>query len=145
MKTKKLSTLPALLQEVDMESNWVDFKALKAAVSMTAVLQHYGVGGLKKRGAELRGRCPIHQGDTSEAFHVNTEKNAFQCFSCKAKGNVLDFVAAMEQCSVRDAGLKLQDWFSLAVGAGLAQPSRPTPRLHSGARQRADGVPTTGS
>ncbi len=47
------------------------------------------------------------------AFHVNTEKNAFHCFVRGAKGNVLDFVAAMEKCSVRDAGLKLQSWFCL--------------------------------
>ena len=30
-------------------------------------------------------------------------------------GNVLDFVAAMERCSVRDAALKLQDWFTVAT------------------------------
>jgi DNA primase len=96
--------------------NWVDFKAIKAAVSITAVLDRYGVSGLRKHGAELRGKCPIHKGDGAEAFHVNTEKNAFHCFSCNAKGNVLDFVAVMEKCSVRDAGLKLQQWFGLAVG-----------------------------
>ena len=95
-----------------MQSNWVDFKAIKAAVSMTAVLERYQVRGLKKQGEELRGRCPIHNGE-GDAFHVNVSKNAFQCFSCQAKGNVLDFVAAMEKCSVRDAGLKLQDWFGL--------------------------------
>lgn len=122
-----------------MQSNWVDFKTVKGAVTMAAVLQRYNVTGLKKHGPELRGRCPIHQGEGAEAFHVNTEKNAFQCFSCHAKGNVLDFVAAMEQCSVRDAGLKLQDWFGLAVGGPLSQPSRPTlPAV--GARQKADNA-----
>ncbi len=121
-----------------MENNWVDFKAVKAAVSITAVLQHYQVALKKSTGGEFRGPCPIHQSKTrGDSFHVSPEKNAFQCFTCDAKGNVLDFVAAMEQCSVRDAALKLQDWFGLA-GGPLAQPSRPTPRLHSGARQRAD-------
>lgn len=108
-----------------MNSNWVDFKAVKTAVPIAAVLQRYGIQGLKQLGAELRGRCPIHQGDGTDAFHVNTEKNAFQCFSCQAKGNVLDFVAAMEKCSVRDAGLKLQEWFGIADGR-LTQASRPT-------------------
>jgi len=44
-----------------------------------------------------------------------TSKNAFNCFSdvCKARGNVLDFVAAMEKCSIRDAALKLQEWFKV--------------------------------
>jgi len=97
---------------------WVDFKAVKDAVPITAVLQHYGVQGLKKSGHELRGRCPIHKGEGSDAFKVNVEKNVFQCFSCQAKGNVLDFVAAMEKCSVRDAGVKLQEWFTIAAGSG---------------------------
>ena len=118
-----------------MQNNWVDFKAVKEAVPILAVLQRYQIQGLKKHGGELRGRCPIHQGEGSDAFHVSAEKNCFQCFSCGAKGNVLDFVAAMEQCSVRDAGLKLQDWFGLAAENGPPA-SRPTPRQHSGARQR---------
>jgi DNA primase len=96
-----------------MESNWVDFKAVKAAVSMEMVLDRYKVNWLRKKDSELRGRCPIHQGEGSEAFHVSITKNAFHCFSCKARGNVLDFVAAMEKCSVRDAGLKLQEWFAV--------------------------------
>src|ERR1700722_5550137 len=71
-----------------MESNWVDFKAIKQAVSIEQILQHYGVK-LKRSGKELRGRCPIHKGEGTDSFHANAEKNAFQCFSCQAKGNVL--------------------------------------------------------
>jgi DNA primase len=126
-----------------MESNWVDFKAIKQAVPLPAVLRRYQVQGLKTHGQELRGRCPIHKGEGTESFHVNTQKNVFQCFSCKAKGNVLDFVAAMEQCSVRDAGLKLQDWFGLAAGAGAGkrsdQPAPPADTSTELARERIAG------
>jgi DNA primase len=104
-----------------MESNWVDFKTIKQAVTIGQVLDHYGVK-LKKSGKELRGRCPIHQGDGTDSFHVSTDKNAFHCFSCQAKGNILDFVAAMEKCSVRDAGLKLQKWFSVTAVGQAAEP-----------------------
>jgi DNA primase len=100
--------------------NWVDFKTIKAAVSLRHVLAHYKVN-LTGSGKELRGRCPIHKGEGTDSFHANTEKNAFHCFSCQAKGNVLDFVAAMEKCSVRDAGLKLQEWFDLKVGDGAVK------------------------
>ena len=125
-----------------MESNWVDFKAVKAAVSMTAVVQHYGIPDLKKHGAELRGRCPIHQGESAGSFHVNVEKNVFQCFSCKAKGNVLDFVAAMEKCSVRDAGLKLQDWFARAASNGGMTPAGTTTETGSQlAKEETAGEP----
>ncbi len=96
-----------------MQDNWVDFKAIKAAVPMEMVLARYGINWLRKKDDELRGRCPIHQGEGQSTFNANLSKNAFHCFSCKARGNVLDFVAAMEKCSVRDAGLKLQEWFSI--------------------------------
>src|SRR5579871_503700 len=100
-----------------MQDNWVDFKAVKAAVTMEMILARYGVNWLGKKKDGLHGRCPIHQGEGPDTFHVSLAKNAFHCFSCKARGNVLDFVAAMEKCSVRDAGLKIQKWFSISTAA----------------------------
>src|ERR1035441_8591047 len=104
-----------------METSWVDFKAIKEAVTLGQVLDRYGVK-LKRIGKELCGPCPIHQGDGTRSFHANTEKNAFHCFSCQAKGNVLDFVAAMEKCSVRDAALKLKDWFPVSGSGSIPAP-----------------------
>jgi hypothetical protein len=99
-----------------MTTEWVDFKKVKGAVDMQMVLDHYGINGLTKSGDELRGPCPIHKGlPRSKNFTVNLRKNAFKCFSsdCKAHGNVLDFVAAIERCDVRDAALKLAEWFKV--------------------------------
>lgn len=96
-----------------MEKEWVDFRAIKATVSMQNLVEHYQLRDLRKSNNELRGRCPIHNGEGDRTFHINLSKNVFQCFSCKAKGNVLDFVAAMEHCSVREAALKLQSWFAV--------------------------------
>src|ERR1039457_87084 len=92
---------------------WVDFGAVKQAVSLEAVLRHYHVPGLRKRGPQLTGRCPIHRGQREDSFRASLSKNAFHCFACQAGGNVLDFVAAMEQCSIRQAALRLQQWFSI--------------------------------
>jgi DNA primase len=96
-------------------NEWVDFKAVKVAVTIEMVLYHCGVTGLKKTGNELRGKCPIHRGANNKHFTVNLTKNVFKCFfaQCGAHGNVLDFVATMDQCSVRDAALKLRDWFKV--------------------------------
>jgi DNA primase len=118
-----------------MESNWVDFKAIKEAVTLGHVLERYGVK-LKRSGKELRGRCPIHQGDGPDSFHANTEKNAFHCFSCQAKGNVLDFVAAMEKCTVRDAALRIQDWFEIGE-TGEHQLAQKPPTGSQPAREEA--------
>lgn len=104
-----------------MPDEWVDFRVIKGAVDMQMVLDHYGINGLTKSGEELRGPCPIHKGsERSKTFTVNLRKNAFKCFSkgC-VSGNVLDFVAATERCSVRDAALKLQEWFKI----GESEPS----------------------
>src|SRR5260370_16187187 len=100
-----------------MANNWVDFKAVKDAINMDMALTHYQINWLRKEKGELVGRCPIHRGEGDRAFHVSLAKNAFNCFSCKARGNVLDFVAAMEKGSAPEAALKLIEWFSISVPA----------------------------
>ena len=98
---------------------WVDFGAVKQTVSLEAVLRHYQVPGLRKRGHQLVGPCPIHRGQRDDSFRASLSKNAFHCFACQAGGNVLNFVAAMEKCSIRQAALRLQRWFSVdAPGEG---------------------------
>ena len=109
-----------------MENSWVDFRAIKAAVTMQAILDRYKINWLRKSGGELRGRCPIHEGEGGDAFHVSVTKNAFHCFSCKARGNVLDFVAAMEKCSVRVAAARMQEWFSIDSRSAAADANRST-------------------
>ena len=94
-----------------MSNGWVDFQAVKASVSLAEVLRHYGVEHLRgRRPGQLEGRCPIHGGQRTDAFQASLSKNAFHCFACQAHGNVLDFVAAMEHCSVRQAALRLAMW-----------------------------------
>ena len=96
-----------------MKSGWVNFAELKGAVSLRTVLQVYGVWEKLRRsgGGHYRGSCPIHRGEGRDAFHVQLDKNAFHCFSCHAGGNVLDLVMALERCSLREAALRLQQWF----------------------------------
>lgn len=98
---------------MEEKNGWVDFKAIKEAVSMQMVLDRYEVKGLRKKGAEVRGRCPIHPGASERSFTVNLTKNAFRCFECNARGNVLDFVAAMQSCTVKDAAMLLAKWFKV--------------------------------
>jgi DNA primase len=96
-------------------SGWVDFAAVKRAVSLETVLRHYQVPGLRRRRNRIEGQCPIHRGQRDDSFRVDLDKNVFHCFSCQAGGNVLAFVAAMERCSIREAALRLQRWFPIGV------------------------------
>jgi hypothetical protein len=105
-----------------MNENWVDFKAVKAAVSIEMVLARYDVKVHRSNQFYVRAPCPLptHKtGDSNQSFGANTSKNAWACQSqsCvdgrggKKGGNVLDFVALMESCTIRDAALKLKEWF----------------------------------
>lgn len=88
---------------------WVSFAEIKRGVTLEQVLRFYGVTWLRRSGVDqYRGRCPIHRGQGKEAFHANLKRGLFHCFACGAGGNVLDFVAAMEGGSIRDAAVRLQ-------------------------------------
>jgi DNA primase len=119
-----------------VSSVFIDFKAMKQAVSMEMVLAHYNVRLRRVNKSYMRGKCPLptHAASTSaDSFGVHTEKNAWACQSdsCvkmrsgKKGGNVLDFVAVMENCSIRDAAIKLHDWFRAgAPSAPAKEPER---------------------
>src|ERR1700686_1429498 len=111
-----------------MSSAYVDFKTVKEAVSMEMALAHYNVNVRKVNQSYLRGKCPLptHAASSSaDSFGVHIGKNAWACQSdswVKARagkqgGNVLHFTALMEGCSIRDAALKLHDWFASATAA----------------------------
>ena len=51
-----------------------------------------------------RGPCPFCEAVDGTPFSVSLEKNCFQCFSCHASGNILDFVSKWESVSIREAG-----------------------------------------
>ena len=107
-----------------MTAGWVNFAQVKATVSLRRVLEDYGIlERLRRSGQDhYRGPCPIHQGEGRDAFHGDLGKNVFHCFACGAGGNVLDLVAHMERCSLREAALRLQRRY-LAVD--FAVPPRP--------------------
>ena len=60
-----------------MQGKWVAFKDVKRVVTMQMLLDHYGVDWLRSTGDELRGRCPLHNGEGERAFHVNLAKDLF--------------------------------------------------------------------
>jgi DNA primase len=92
--------------------NWLDFKSIKRSVTLEPVLRHYHVKLRRSGIGQYRGCCPIHHGDGRDAFHVNLARNVFHCFACGAGGTVLDFVAAMEGCSLFEAAQMLKSMCS---------------------------------
>ena len=109
-------------------SRWVDFRELRQSLSIEQVLTSYHLP-LERVGLhQLRGPCPLptHSSERSrESFSVDTARNVWACHSatcCEARqgrvgGNVLDLVACLEGCSLRQAALRLQEEWR---GAGMA-------------------------
>jgi DNA primase len=97
------------------KSSFVDFKAVKSAISMEQLLEHYGLRDrFKKSGDSLSGPCPIHKGENPTQFRVSVSKNIWNCFSeCKRGGNTLDFISRMENVTVHAAALKAIEWFGI--------------------------------
>ena len=109
-----------------MGSAWVNYHELKASVSIPQVLGHYGLlSGMKQRGEVLEGPCPIHKGHGPRQFRTTPSGHGYYCHGrCAAGGNVLDFVAAMEGVSIREAALLLVRWFKLQGTATTARPKK---------------------
>lgn len=99
--------------------NGLDFKSIKRAVKLESVLRHYHVELRRSGKDQYRGCCPIHHGDGCDAFHVNLARNVFHCFACGAGGTVLDFVAAMEGCTLLDAAQRLQSMMCTSAPSTL--------------------------
>lgn len=104
-----------------MAATWVDFKQIKADVGIEQVLARYGVRLRSMSRTEWRGRCPLpmhHSSRSRDSFMVNLARNVWSCHSqsCtqarggRAGGNVLDLVALMDGCSIREAAIRLQGW-----------------------------------
>jgi len=115
-----------------MRSQWVDFAAVKRSVEIEQVLRHYRVRLKRVRKDYFRGLCPLptHASEQSrESFGVDTGRNVWACHSvscCQARGgkvggNILDLVACMEACSIREAALRLRGWSDVSGETGLSE------------------------
>jgi DNA primase len=130
-------------------SRYVDFKAVKAAVTIPQVLERYGLAEkFKRSGDSLSGPCPLHDGQNPTQFRVSISKNCWHCFGrCNDGGNVLEFVARKESVSLREAALMLCEWFQLPEGekpAGKQNDEQKAPRAKQAvkaAKAKADASP----
>jgi DNA primase len=84
-------------------TGWIDFKKLRQELHFETVLRAYGVELKIKEthgGRQHQGFCPLptcNEGRSrSPSFSANLDKGIWQCFSCGAKGNVIDFGVRME-------------------------------------------------
>lgn len=59
--------------------------------------------GLKKTGIRYKALCPFHDDKNLGSFIVYPKGNCYKCFSCGAKGGVVEFLMEHEKLSYPDA------------------------------------------
>lgn len=50
--------------------------------------------------------CPLHK-EKSSSFHIMPNSNRYKCFGCGATGSTIDFVMAVDKCTVAESIKKL--------------------------------------
>jgi transposase InsO family protein len=95
----------------------IDFEAVRALVTMAAVLPLLGFQARTTHGAQQRGACPLHGATvgTSRCFSVNLEQHTFRCFQCGRCGNALDLWAQATRQPIYDAALDLCQRLGIAL------------------------------
>lgn len=97
----------------------VDFAAVRAQLDIVTLLEHLGFQPRSRRGAQIRGACPLHAATlgTARCFSVNVDTHLFHCFKCGKHGNALDLWCAAKRLTPYDAALDLCRRFNLSPQA----------------------------
>jgi DNA primase len=87
----------------------IDFRELRALVSIGDVLELAGFIPVARTGDQVRGPCPIHdtKAPRGRSFSANLRKNTFRCFGCGVGGNQLDLWVALSHFPLAEAAADL--------------------------------------
>lgn len=88
----------------------IDYRALRARISMEHVLRLLRFRPSTRRGKRLRGPCPLHDptgADDPRCFSVHLGRHIFHCFRCGAGGNQFDLWRLIHQQPHHPAALNL--------------------------------------
>jgi DNA primase len=97
------------------------FTYLKSRIAILDIINHYTA--VRKTGNYWKGCCPFHSEKTA-SFTVSPDKNIFYCFGCHAGGDVITFVAKIENLSPLEAVHHLAEQYSIALPENLEKPSK---------------------
>lgn len=93
----------------------LDFTRLKEAVSIEQVLAQRGLlDGLRLRGHQLVGACPVHGGDNPRAFVVDRHKGLWRCFTiCDGGGDVVELIRRLDHVGYSEVARRLMTYTTL--------------------------------
>jgi DNA primase len=93
---------------------FIDFAELKQKVTIIQVAEMLGLK-LTQSGTQLRGCCPIHNGNQDRQFVITPEKGVWFCFGqeCNRGGDLIELVARVQKVSQKEAALAIARHFNL--------------------------------
>ncbi len=89
--------------------------SIRSSVNIVDIVSSYIP--LTKRGKNYFGVCPFHP-DSDPSFCVSEQKQIYTCFSCKATGNVFQFIMNYENITFVDALKVIADKSGISVDVG---------------------------
>lgn len=92
------------------------FIFIKSHLSIQDVVGEYAT--LHRAGAYLKSRCPFHHEKTG-SFTVSPDRGIFYCFGCHTGGDLITFIAKMENCSPLEAAQFLAERYQIQLPADL--------------------------
>ena len=103
----------------------IDFDAVRAALTMAAVLGLLGFHANSTRGAQQRGPCPLHgsSSGTSRCFSANLDDHVFHCFKCGRSGNALELWALANRLTSYDAAIDLCERLHIPLPTLIPHPA----------------------
>jgi DNA primase len=92
------------------------FTFIKSRVSIVDVINEYAT--LRKAGGYWKARCPFHHEKTG-SFTVSPHKEIFYCFGCHKSGDVISFIADVENCSQIEAAKYIAERYQIELPEDL--------------------------
>ncbi|HBS47626.1 TPA: DNA primase [Candidatus Dependentiae bacterium] len=88
------------------------FNFLKSNLSILDVVGEYV--SLKPAGSYHKGTCPFHS-EKDASFTVSPDRGIFYCFGCHCSGDLISFVAKIENMTQLEAAKHLIDHFNITI------------------------------
>src|SRR3954471_18947885 len=96
-----------------MAQSFIDFAALKAAVSIDKVAEWLQLDLKKQANGQLRGCCAMHGGSNEREFVITPSKGLFFCFGPCGGGDQIKLTAQVLKIGTREAAQRIADHFKL--------------------------------
>lgn len=93
------------------------FSFIKSKLSIVDVVNEYT--NLKRAGVYYKANCPFHHEKTA-SFTVSPGREIFYCFGCHVHGDIISFIARIENCSPLEAVRHLADRYHIEIPEELA-------------------------